>query len=114
MKKQKWIETLRSALSKSFTPPNLRDAILDKVYNYYESNLRETNKVDFDENHSYDSRSNSEERTGYPHGKRRMIDQDSISNSEEAESTSDPSNESNQIRWSNSINKYNFASHQSA
>ena len=94
--KQKWIETLRIALSKSFTPPNLRDAILDRVYNYYDSNLRETNKVNFDENHSYDSRSNSEERTGYPHSKRRVIDQDSIVNSEEAESNSEPSNESNQ------------------
>ena len=41
--KKKWIENLRTALSKNFTPPNLRDAILDRAFNYYESNLRETN-----------------------------------------------------------------------
>ena len=61
--KKKWIENLRTALSKNFTPPNLRDAILDRVFNYYESNLRETNKVDFEENHSFDSRSDSDGRT---------------------------------------------------
>ena len=94
--KQKWIETLRITLSKYFTPPNLRDAILDRVHNYYDSNLRETNKIAFDENHSYDSRSDSEERTGFPHDRRRVIDQDSITNSADAESLSEQSNESRQ------------------
>ena len=96
--KKKWIETLRTALSKSFTPPNLRDAILDRVHNYYESNLREINKVDFEENHSYDSRSDYDERTLNQQGKRRVIDQDSIPSSADAASTSDPSNASNQSK----------------
>ena len=50
-------------MSKLFTPPNLREVILDRVYNYYDSNLRDSNKVDFEENHSYDSRSGLEEIT---------------------------------------------------
>ena len=94
--KKNWIETLRRTLSKSFTPPNLRDAILDRVHNYYDSNLRDTNKVAFDENHSYDSRSDSAERNRYPHDKRRVIDQESIATSEDKESTSESSNESSQ------------------
>ena len=60
LEKRKWIGTLRTALSKLFTPPNLREAILDRVYNYYDSNLRDTSRVAFDESHSYDSRSGSE------------------------------------------------------
>ena len=93
-----WIENLRTALSKPFTPPNFRDAILDRVYNYYESNLRETNKVDFEENHNYDSRSDSDERNINQQGMRRIIDQDSIRSSADEASTSDQSNASNQLK----------------
>ena len=89
---------MKTAVYKSFIPPKLRDAILDRVHNYYESNLRETNKVDFEENHSYDSRRNSDERTNYPQGTRRVIDQDSISSSADAASTSDTSNASTQSK----------------
>ena len=95
---KKWIENLRTALSKYFTPPNLRDAILDRVYNYYESNLRETNKVDFEDNHSYDSRSDSDKRTITDKGKRRIIDQDSKPSSADEASTSGRSNASNQSK----------------
>ena len=91
---KKWIENLWTALSKTFTPPNLRDAIFDRVFNYYKSNIRETNKLDFEENHSYDSRSDSDERTINKQGKRKIIDQDSIPSSADEASTSGQSNAS--------------------
>ena len=71
---------------------------MDRVYNYYESNLRETNKVDFEENHSYDSRSDSDERTIDKQGKRRIIDQDSIPSSADETSTSGQSNALNESK----------------
>ena len=74
LEKTKWIRTLRTALSKLFTPPNLREAILDRVHNYYDSNLTDTNKINFDENHSYDSRSGSEGRPTPKEGQRRIIE----------------------------------------
>ena len=60
--KTKWIDKLRAVLSKNFTPPNLREAILERVYNYYELNLRDSNKIsNFEMNHIYDSQSDSVE-----------------------------------------------------
>ena len=43
--KTKWIDKLRAALSKNFTPLNLREATLERVYNYYELNLRDSDKI---------------------------------------------------------------------
>ena len=40
--KNDWIAKSREALVKQFTPPNLRDEIIDRVYNYYKINLRES------------------------------------------------------------------------
>ena len=60
--KSKWIDKLKAELSKIFTPPNLREAILEQVYNYYELNLRDSNKIcNFEMNHIYDSQSDSTE-----------------------------------------------------
>ena len=67
---------------------------MDLVFNYYESNLRDPNKVDFEENHSYDSRSESDERTKTKQGKRRIIDQDSVQNTADESSISGHSNAS--------------------
>ena len=78
LEKKKWIENLRIALSQYFIPPNLREAILDRLFNYYDSNLRDSNKVDFEEKHSNDSRSDSDERTATKQGQRIIIDQDSV------------------------------------
>ena len=86
------MENLRIALSQHITPPNLREAILDRVFNYYDSNLRDSNKVDFEENHSYDSKSDSNERTATKQGQRIIIDQDSVQNTEDESSTSCSSN----------------------
>ena len=75
LEKTKCIKNLRTPLSKLFTPPNLRHAILDRVHNYYDSNLTDTNKVNFDGNYCYDSRSGSEEEPTPKEGQRRIIDQ---------------------------------------
>ena len=90
--KKKWIENLRTALSQHFTPPNFREAILDRLFYYYDSNIRDSNKVDFEENHSYDSRSDPAERTDTKQGKRSIIDQDSVQNTVEEFSISYHSN----------------------
>ena len=72
--KKKWVENLRTALSQHFTPLNFREAILDRLFNYYDSNLRDSNKVDFKDNHSYESRSDSDEKNDTKQGQRRIID----------------------------------------
>ena len=87
LEKTKWIGTLRTTLSKLFTPSNISEAILDRVYNYYDSNLRDTKKFDFEENHSYDSRSDSEWRTASRQGQRRIIELDSEQNTDDETST---------------------------
>ena len=81
-------------MSKVFTPPNLRETILDRVSNYYDSNLRDTNKVDFEENHSYDSRSGSEERTDPKQGQRRIIEPEDENNTDNETSNLNQSKES--------------------
>ena len=88
------IETLRIALSKIFTPPNLREAILDRVYNYYDSNLRDAGRVAFDESNSYDSRSGSEASIASRRGQRRIIEPEDDQNTEDENSTSNRSEES--------------------
>ena len=94
VEKKKWMENLRTALSQHFTPPNLREVILDRLFNYYDSKLQDSNKIDFEKNHSYDSRSDSDERTATKKGQRRIIDQDSVQNIEDESSISCSSNAS--------------------
>ena len=94
LEKRKWIQTLRAVLSKVFTPPNLREAILDRVYNYYESNLSDTGRVAFEESHSYDSRSGSEESIAPRRGQRRIIEPDDDKNTEDESSNSNRSEDS--------------------
>ena len=78
------------------------------------SPIKDTNKVDFEENHSYDSRSDSDERTLIQQGKRRVIDQDIIPSSADAASTSDPSNASNQSKsWRELISRRDATSSES-
>ena len=91
LEKRKWIETLRAVLSKVFTPPNLREAILDRVHNYYDSNLRDTGRVAFEESHSYDSRSGSEESLATRREQRRIIEPDDDKNTEDESSNSNRS-----------------------
>ena len=83
-----------TVLSKLFTPTNLRETILDRVYNYYDSNLSDTNKVDFEENHSYDSRSESEERTDPKQGQRRIIEPEDKQNTDNETTNSNRSKDS--------------------
>ena len=94
LEKRKWIEILKTALSKIFTPPNLREAILDRVYNYYDSNLRDAGRVAFDESNSYDSRSGSEASIASRRGQRRIIEPEDDQNTEDENSTSNRSEES--------------------
>ena len=81
-------------MSKLFTPPNLSEAILNRVYNYYDSNLGDTSKVDFDENHSYDSRSGSEERTEPRRGQRKIIEPEDEQHTDDETSNSNRSKDS--------------------
>ena len=81
-------------MSKLFTPPNLKEAILDRVYNYYDSNLRNTSKVEFDENHSYDSRSGSEASIETRWGQRRIIEPEDEQNTDDETSNSNRSKDS--------------------
>ena len=102
-KKKKWIENLRTALSKKI-----------RVFNYYESNLRETNKVDFEENYSYDSRSDSDERSINKQGKRRIIDQESIQIFADESSISGQSNVSHHSKpWRRLISRRDVTSSES-
>ena len=74
----KRIERLRVSLSRNFTPPNLRDAILDRVYSYYESQLRESMNVSNSEiYHTHDSFSGSEDYVKKKRVRRRIIEPDS-------------------------------------
>ena len=75
-------------------PPNLREEILDRVYNYYDSNLRDTSKVAFDENHSYDSRSGSEASTESRRRQRRIIEPEDDHNIDDETSNSNCSKDS--------------------
>ena len=45
---------------------------MNRVFKYYQSNLRETNKIEFEVNLSYDTRSDSDERTNTKQVKRRI------------------------------------------
>ena len=94
LEKRRWIEILRAALWKVFTPPNLRESILDRVYNYYESNLSDTGRVAFDESHSYDSKSGSEESIEPRRGQRRIIEPEDDKNTDEESSNSNRSEDS--------------------
>ena len=58
------------------------------IFKKYHSNLRDSNKVDFEENHSYGLRSNSDERIATKQGQRRIIDQDSVQNIDDESSLS--------------------------
>ena len=87
--KTKWIEKLRAALSNNSTPPNLREAIFKRVYNCYELNLRDSNKIsNFVMDHSYDSQSNSAEIAPIKREQRRIIAQDSTTNTDDESSLS--------------------------
>ena len=93
--KTKWIDKLRAALSKNFTPLNLREATLERVYNYYELNLRDSNKIgNFEMDYIYDSHSDSVEMVPTKRDQRRIIDQDSAKNTDDEFSLSSHSNES--------------------
>ena len=49
-------------MSRNFIPPNLRDAILNRVYIYYEAQLRDSKDVsNMEMNHTYDSFSGLED-----------------------------------------------------
>ena len=85
-------------MSKLFTPPNLSEAILNRVYNYYKSTLSDTGRVAFDESHSYDSRSGSEERTEPRRGQRKIIEP------EDEQPTADETSNSNRSKDSLLVN----------
>jgi len=61
---------------------------LDRVYNYYDSNLRDTSRVAFDENNSYDSGSGSEASIESRRGQRRIIEAEDDQNTDEETSNS--------------------------
>ena len=93
--KTKWIDKLRVALSNNFTPPNLREAILERVYNYYELYIRDSNNIgNFEMDHSYDSQSDSAEMAPTKRDQRRIIAQNSTTNINDESSLSSHSNES--------------------
>ena len=93
--KKKWIDKLRAALSKNFTPPNLRETILKRVYNYYELNLWDSNNIgNIEMDHIYDSQRDLVEMTPTKRDQRRIIEPDIEKNTEDEYSLSSNSNES--------------------
>ena len=87
-----WFAKLREALAKEFTPPNLRDVTLDRVYSYYESNLQDSkNEEGMNNNHRYDSLRESDEPNMKSRYQRIIIKSDSEHSTENESSLSSTS-----------------------
>ena len=98
MKGQLDLKKLHETLSENFNPPNLCDAILDRIYCYYETQLHDPKNVgNIETNHIYDLFREIDESIQKYRDQRRINEPESKTKTEDESSLSSSSSNSSKL-----------------